>query len=145
MMIHLINKICIYQKGLGSYHAFGGFTLLEILIVVVIVGLLSSVALPRYYVMAERMKAKEGEQLLLNLYASQKHYELENGPDNFAANLDDLDIELRPSEYFENFAVSANPLAQIDRKGNKYSLAIDNGAKITCSNNLENWCAKLGY
>ena len=120
-----------------------GFTLVEIIVALIIIAAFCGLALPRYYLMVEKMRAKEGENLLLSMYASQKRYELDTG--NFAVNLDNLDIDLRPSEYFESFAVSADPLAQIDRIGGLYRLKIDGSATISCSNDINNWCARLGY
>jgi len=120
-----------------------GFTLIEIMIVVIVIITLSGLALPKYFVVSERMRLQEGENLLLTMYAAQKRYKLEQG--SYATNLSDLDIGLRPSENFDAFAVSANPLAQIDRKENRYTLRIDGSGVISCSNDTADWCARLGY
>ena len=56
-----------------------GYTLIEVLVVGIIISVLASVALVNYGVVVERARAKEGEQLLYALLASQKRYKLEHG------------------------------------------------------------------
>ncbi|MBF0384379.1 MAG: prepilin-type N-terminal cleavage/methylation domain-containing protein [Candidatus Omnitrophica bacterium] len=55
------------------------FTLMEILITVIIVGVLASVAIPRYVSTVERVRAMEGINLLKQLLGAQKIYRMENG------------------------------------------------------------------
>ncbi len=69
-----------------------GFTLLELLVVILIIGILAAIALPQYRRAKEKSEASE---LLINvkaLYEAQHRYYLANG--TFATNFDDLDINL---------------------------------------------------
>ncbi len=69
-----------------------GFTLLELLVVILIIGILAAIALPQYRRAKEKSEASE---LLINvkaLHEAQQRYYLANG--TFATNFDDLDINL---------------------------------------------------
>ena len=57
----------------------GGFTLLEILIVVVILGALAALAIPAYIATTEKAKKQEAYQALTALRESQQRYYAANG------------------------------------------------------------------
>lgn len=56
-----------------------GFTLIELLVVVIIIGVLSSLALPKYRSAMDRARAAEVQQLLPALYAARERWIMENG------------------------------------------------------------------
>lgn len=62
-----------------------GFTLVEILAVVVIVGILSSLALPQYRRAVERARATEALSGLKNLYDSSERLAVDFGYDDYAS------------------------------------------------------------
>ena len=56
-----------------------GFTLIEILIVVVIIGILASIAVPIYFDYVERGYATDAKTQLRSIYESSKMFKSENG------------------------------------------------------------------
>ena len=67
-----------------------GFTLIELLVVVLIIGILSSVALPQYRRSVEKAKFAEAAELMQAISNAEQRYSLENG--EYAEFFEDLDI-----------------------------------------------------
>jgi prepilin-type N-terminal cleavage/methylation domain-containing protein len=118
------------------------FTLTEILVVVIIVGVLAATVLPRYTSVIEKTRAAEGMRILNAFLGAQKSYFIENGNIDYADNIDDLDIEIIPKNF--DAPVAQNDLAAlvtIQRTGGAYVLTIDELGNITCAGAI---CGKLG-
>ena len=75
-----------------------GFTLVELAVVVVIIGVLAAFAVPRFLASVERSKAAEAFNYLASIHSSQERYHARQG--TYAADLTSLDIELVDPEYF---------------------------------------------
>ena len=77
-----------------------GFTLIELLVVVLIIGILSSVALPQYNKVVRKAKFVELRMQAKAIADAQKMFYLANG--TWAESLDDLDIQisLKTDKYF---------------------------------------------
>lgn len=56
-----------------------GFTLIELLVVVIIIGVLTSIALPQYRKSIDRSKAAEAMQLLPAIFEARERWMIENG------------------------------------------------------------------
>ena len=74
-LLYLVKK-CQMRKKRKIWQA--GFTLAEIAIVVIAVGIISSVGFVNYSTMIEKFRAKEGEQILIALFGAEKRYAQEH-------------------------------------------------------------------
>ncbi len=79
-----------------------GFTLIELLVVVLIIGILSSVALPQYQKAVLKSRASEAWTNLKNINMAANAYCLETGSTvNFADVREDLAVSVKNSKNFE--------------------------------------------
>ena len=76
-----------------------GFTLLELLVVVLIIGILTAIALPQYQKAVEKSKATQALILLQSMYESATVYELTTG--NWPRSANELYVDI-PDEFIEN-------------------------------------------
>jgi prepilin-type N-terminal cleavage/methylation domain-containing protein len=111
-----------------------GFTILEIIIVVVILGILASTAIPKLLSPNDQILSSEGRQTLVTLLSAQKRYALENG-NAYAAAMASLDVTIPASSYFDTPTLNNNAaaVASVGRTGGAYTLVIDDTGVITCS------------
>ncbi len=87
-----------------------GFTLVELVIVIVIVGILSIVAVPIYRGYTRKAMASEGKALLGTIQTSEKVYFAEYATFKTATTTScntELDVDARSNKYFTTFTVSA--------------------------------------
>lgn len=71
-----------------------GFTLLELLMVVIIIGILASIALPQYLRVTERTRASEALQLLSATRSAEQRFRAQDPAGNYTTNPTQLDIDL---------------------------------------------------
>ncbi|MCR4412666.1 MAG: prepilin-type N-terminal cleavage/methylation domain-containing protein [Thermoguttaceae bacterium] len=75
-----------------------GFSLVELSVVVIIIGVLAAFGIPRMLKSVERSKAAEAFQYLATVRAAQERYQARQG--TYAATLTDLDMEQSAPKYF---------------------------------------------
>jgi type IV pilus assembly protein PilA len=76
-----------------------GFSLVELTIVVVILGVLATMAVPRYRVSVERAKSAEAFTYLTQVASAQERYNARAG--TYARQVKDLDIKLSVPAHFK--------------------------------------------
>ncbi len=91
-----------------------GFTLLELLIVIVIVGILASVAITNYPRMVRKAKVAEADGVLGAMRGAEMRYFAENYA--YTATSTNLDITIPTSVYF-NYTAAANGTVTATGKG----------------------------
>ena len=69
-----------------------GFTLLELLMVVIIIGILASIALPQYFRVTERARVAEAQQILASLRGSEIRFRAANSANVYTVVMANLDI-----------------------------------------------------
>ena len=83
-----------------------GFTLLELMIVVIIVGILASLAVPRFIAATRKAKEAEARNILGVIRTSQIRYYLENRQ-NYSTDITLLDCDLTVSTYYVYTAIDS--------------------------------------
>jgi prepilin-type N-terminal cleavage/methylation domain-containing protein len=79
-----------------------GFTLLELIIVVIVIGILASIALPRYIRIAEKGRCAEAKTFLGEVKNAQMRYAAQWG--NFTPTLNNLDVNFQTARFFTTVA-----------------------------------------
>lgn len=83
-----------------------GFSLVELTIVVVILGILATFAVPRFMSSVEKTKASEAFSYLAQIEGAQARYNTEHG--KYANRTSNLDIDLDTPEHFSVSGVSSS-------------------------------------
>ena len=103
-----------------------GFSMIELIIVVVILGVLAAIAIPKIVAPNEMIISSEGQHLLTVLLSAQKRYQLENG--TYAVIIGNLDVTETPKYFNRVTALDGSDangaVASMSRVGGTYTLSI---------------------
>lgn len=105
-----------------------GFTLLELLVVVVIIAILAAIALPQYKKSVVKSKAAQMQNLLDTVVKASDLYHLQNG--TYPKSLDDLDIEIDLTKLNTRPCLPDLGNASIKQSGD-FAIAIHSGNNST--------------
>jgi type IV pilus assembly protein PilA len=89
-----------------------GFSLVELAVVVVIIGVLAAFAVPRFRASVERSKAAEAFNYLAAVQAAQERYHARQS--TYADDLDVLDIKLTTPKYFSVGSIGAGSTGDLE-------------------------------
>ena len=89
-----------------------GFSLVELSVVVIIIGVLAAFGIPRMLKSVERSKAAEAFKYLAAVRASQERYQAREG--TYANLLTDLDVEQNAPTYFTVGNLAAGSTASLE-------------------------------
>jgi len=109
-----------------------GFTLIELMTVVIIVGILASAAVPIYRGQIKRAIAAEGEALLGSVRTAELVYYSEHGEYKDVSNggdpdTDPLGIDASKNRYFTSYSVTGTEAktTYTDDAGKEYEITMD--------------------
>jgi prepilin-type N-terminal cleavage/methylation domain-containing protein len=89
-----------------------GFTLVELAVVVVIIGVLAAFGVPRFLQSVERSKASEAFAYLSAVRTAEERYHARQG--TYAASVTDLDIKLPTPKYFTVGTIAAGSTSDLE-------------------------------
>lgn len=127
----------------GCPRRCGGFTLVEIFLIVVLLGVLAGLAIPTYQLTIVKAIMHEGEETLRAVRGAQLRYNLYNGM--YTGNIGDLDTDFQATQNFLQPAAINDVggiIATITQISGLRTLSINIGGQITCAGPD---CSKLGY
>ena len=121
-----------------------GFTLMELIVVVIIVGILAMVGLPQFFQVAERGKAAEAFGILGTVRSGQIRYAAENNNQyEQSAACAGLDVNFTTPKYFAAPSCSTSGSGTMVRTGG-YTLTINYATgNITCTAGGNITCPKM--
>jgi prepilin-type N-terminal cleavage/methylation domain-containing protein len=88
------------QRVVSRIRTRKGFTLVELAVVIVIIGVLAAFGVPRFLQSVEKSKASEAFNYLSAIQSAQERYIAQNGV--YATTVSALDINLPAPQYFDN-------------------------------------------
>ena len=136
-----------------------GFTLTEIIVVIIIIGIIAALALPRLSAFSRSVTNQEANMILLHVYDAQIDYNREVG--NYANNIASLaEVSVSALKGFKDLTISDSStiacaagtntaelyLARLTANGDSYKVyVLEDNARIVCTPCASIVCTAGGY
>lgn len=148
-----------YTFAVGNAHQTkraSGFTMIELMIVVVVIGILAAIALSGYRIQVAKVRNQEAIRALMAVWDAQKDYYRTNGA--YAAIMGNLDVDF-PSG-LKHFSGPTAVAGTLDNCGagpdtpvlatavslsEVYTLSVLDDGRVVCSPCGDVRCAKMGF
>ena len=91
----------------------GAFTFIELIFVIIVIGVLAGLAVPRFTHTIEKSRTAEAINILQTLREAQEVYKLENGVYLSGPSPDSLDVTIPSSRNFDPPTVGVGTIASI--------------------------------
>ena len=125
------------EKSQGNSLISKGFTLVELMVVIVIVGILSAIALPNFLRQTDKAKATEAKQNIASTLKQAQAQFIEDGsePKTAAADMNELyGTPLNGATTFNYAAAWSNPIYTITATGNSTDAGLTSKVMKGCVN-----------
>jgi len=116
---------------------------MELIIVTIVMGVIMSIAIPKFTKTSEMTKSTEGVKILEALWKGQEAYKLENG--DYTADLNMIDVDLPSAPKYFNAPIAdftCGQVGSIERQGSLYTLYVDINGNFTCGDGGSGICAQ---
>lgn len=149
-----------------DYKRQAGFSLLEVMVVVIVIGVLAGLAIPNYVIQMKRVKNQEATTILTTLYEQQKDYKRRKGSYidgviTAASVWKALDVSIPTMKNFKNLTLHGNltasctsgpipKLATMTDQKDEYRLMVLDTGRIVCQDAATSACGssiciKMGF
>jgi type IV pilus assembly protein PilE len=141
IVLELINSL---EGAMKKFQSSSGFTLIELMIVIVVIGILATLAVPKYMSVTRKAKESEAKLMLNQVHSLQESYFREH--DTYASILEELGFEQEKliseggkarfiinltTNGSQTFSATATSIVDFDKDGNYSVWNINNEGKLT--------------
>ena len=127
----------------NRYSMKKAFTLMEVVVVVVILGILAAIALPVFTGAMERPIVSEGVSALQTLHASMLRYKLENGAYPSGDDCTKLDTSMLPRNFNNLQCLTATGAVSLSRTNGKYGISEAEDGTFVCTDLIGSLCSSF--
>ena len=137
-------------------HSKKAFSLMEVLIIIMVLGTITSMSISSFFIFSEKARLSEGKQILISLLGAQKRWAVDNNG-AYTDTLGNLDVIIPESSSFCTPVVkTSDPIASIERNDDLescggsdglYIVTISSNGTISCVNvkKKQTICKKINY